>query len=121
MPTVKQLSRVIGVSDMQAAKDFYVSALGLEVTFESEHWIDLSCGNGSIALSPNYGPRSEGKEGVERTKIVLSVDGLDDLVSHIEGLGGKVVHVSDDPNAPVRVVHILDPYQNVFQLSEARA
>jgi len=48
------------------------------------------------------------------------VTGLDELIPRIERLGGKVVHVSDNPGAPVRVVHILDPFQNVFQLAERR-
>jgi len=111
---------VIGVADMRAAKEFYVTALGLEVTSETDFWIDLSCGNGSLALSPNNGDRPEGRAGVERTKIIFDVEGLDELVSHIEKLGGKVVHVSDNVAVQVKVVHILDPFQNVFQLAERR-
>jgi len=117
---IKKLSRVIGVADMRAAKEFYVTALGLEVTSETDFWIDLSCGNGSLALSPNNGDRPEGRAGVERTKIIFDVEGLDELVSHIEKLGGKVVHVSDNVAVQVKVVHILDPFQNVFQLAERR-
>ena len=120
MPEIKKLSGVIGVSDMSAAKDFYVAALSLRVTSESAYWIDLSCGNGSLALSPNGPERQEGRAGIERTKIIFEVTGLDELVAHIEGLGGKVVHVSDSAAAPVKVVHILDPFQNVFQLAERR-
>ena len=120
MPEIKKLSGVVGVSDMQAAKEFYVAALGLRVTSESAYWIDLSCGNGSLALSPNGADRPEGRPGIERTKIIFEVTGLDELVAHIGGLGGKVVHVSDNPGAPVKVVHILDPFQNVFQLAERR-
>jgi predicted enzyme related to lactoylglutathione lyase len=120
VPEIKKLSGVIGVSDMSAAKEFYVAALGLRVTSESAYWIDLSCGNGSLALSPNNGDRPEGRPGIERTKIIFDVTGLDELVAHIERLGGKVVHVSDNAGAPVKVVHILDPFQNVFQLAERR-
>ena len=120
MATIKKLSRVIGVADMRAAKEFYVAALGLEVTSESEFWTDLSCGNGSLALSPDNGPRAEGRAGVELTKVIFDVEGLDELVSHVEKLGGKVVHVSDNVAAGVKVVHILDPFQNVFQLAERR-
>lgn len=121
MPKVKKLSRVIGVSDIGAAKRFYVSALDLVVTSESEYWIELSCGDGSLALSPNDGARAQGREGVERTKVIFEVEGLDELVARIERLGGKVVHVSDNAAAPVRVVHVLDPFQNVVQLAERRA
>jgi predicted enzyme related to lactoylglutathione lyase len=117
---IKKLSRVIGVSDMRAAKEFYVAAFGLEVTAETDFWIDLSCGNGSLALSPNNGPRPEGRAGVELTKVIFDVEGLDELVSHIEQLGGKVVHVSDNVAAGVKVVHILDPFKSVFQLAERR-
>ena len=120
MPTIKKLSRVIGVSDMKAAKDFYVAALGLTVTAESDYWIDLSCGNGSLALSPSGGDRPAGQAGVERTKVIFEVTGLDELVLHVRNLGGKVVHVSDNTAAQVKVVHILDPFQNVFQLAERR-
>ena len=120
MAEIKKLSGVIGVSDMRAAKEFYVAALGLKVTSESEFWIDLSCGNGSLALSPNGTDRPEGRAGIERTKIIFEVIGLDELVAHIESLGGKAVHVSDNVAAPVKVVHILDPFQNVFQLAERR-
>ena len=120
MPKVRRLSRVVGVEDLQRAKRFYQSALGLEVTFESEHWIDLNCGDGSLALSPNYGPRPAGGEGVDLTKIIFDVEGLDELVVKFEELGGKVVHVSDHADSPVRVVHICDLDQNVIQLSERR-
>jgi predicted enzyme related to lactoylglutathione lyase len=115
---VKKLSVVIGVSDMQAAKEFYVAALGLEVTTESDFWIDLSCGNGSLALSQNGQARPEGRAGVERTKTICDVTDIDDLVPHIEKLGGTVVHISDNVAAGVKVVHILDPFQNVFQVAE---
>jgi predicted enzyme related to lactoylglutathione lyase len=120
VPEIKKLSGVIGVGDMRAAKEFYVAALSLEVTSESGYWIDLSCGNGSLALSPNGPDRPEGRAGVERTKIIFEVTGLDELVARIERIGGKVVHVSDNVGAPVKVVHILDPFQNVFQLAERR-
>jgi predicted enzyme related to lactoylglutathione lyase len=120
VPEIKKLSGVIGVSDMQAAREFYVAALSLKVTSESAYWIDLSCGNGSLALSPNNGDRPEGRAGVERTKIIFEVEGIDELVSRIERLGGKVVHVSDNVAAQVKVVHVLDPFQNVFQLAERR-
>ncbi len=120
MITVKKLSGVLGVSDMAAAKSFYESALNLSVTSESLFWIDLSCGNGSLALSPDGRERPTGQAGIERTKIIFEVEGLDALVIRIEALGGRVVHVSDQPGSPVRVVHILDPFQNVFQLAERR-
>src|SRR5262245_51409738 len=120
MPIVKKLVRVIGVADMAAAKRFYVAALNLVVLSQSESWIELSCGNGSLALSPSGADRASGADGVERTKVIFEVEGLDQLVAHIEALGGKVVHVTDRPGSPVRVVHMLDPYQNVFQLSERR-
>ncbi len=120
MPKVKRLSRVIGVSDLQRAKHFYQSALGLEATFETEHWIDLNCGDGSLALSPNYGHRPAGDQGIDQTKIIFDVEGIDELVARFEELGGKVVHVSDHAGSPVRVVHICDLDQNVFQLSEMR-
>jgi predicted enzyme related to lactoylglutathione lyase len=120
MPTVNKISRVIGVGDMQAAKLFYVAALGLTVTAESDYWIDLSCGNGSLALSPNGSDRPPGQPGIERTKVIFEVTGLDELVRHIATLGGKVVHVSDNVAAQVKVVHVLDPFQNVFQLAERR-
>jgi catechol 2,3-dioxygenase-like lactoylglutathione lyase family enzyme len=74
--TITKLSGVIGVADMHAAKEFYVAALGLEVTSETDFWIDLSCGNGSLALSPNNGDRPKGRAGVERTKIIFVVEGL---------------------------------------------
>ena len=32
----------------------------------------------------------------------------------------KLSGVSDNVAAPVKVVHILDPFQNVFQLAERR-
>ena len=105
---------------MQAAKNFYVAALNLTATTESAWWIDLSCGNGSLALSPNGPDRPEGQTGIERTKVIFEVTGLDEFVERIEKLGGKVVHVSDNVAAQIKVVHILDPFQNVFQLAERR-
>jgi predicted enzyme related to lactoylglutathione lyase len=58
---------------------------------------------------------------IERTKIIFEVTDLDELVRHIETLGAKVVHVSDNVAARVKVVHVLDPFQNVFQLAERRS
>lgn len=121
MASVIKMSRVIGVSDMQAAKNFYIAALDLEVTSESAYWIDLSCGKGSLALSPNDGERPAGRAGVERTKVIFEVIGLDELVAHIEKLGGTVVHVSDNAAAQIKVVHVLDPFQNVFSARSGRA
>ncbi len=43
-----KITRVIGVSDMTRAVQFYRQALGLEVSHTTPYWTDLTCGETEI-------------------------------------------------------------------------
>lgn len=111
-----RITRVIGVTDMTRAVQFYRTALGLEVERESLHWTDLTCGDGNLALQ-SYRPDPEA---LIHTMVIFTVADLDAGVADVEAAGGALQSRHDNDHAPVLIAHVLDTERNVIQLAQPR-
>ena len=110
------ITRVIGVTDMTRAVEFYREALGLEVQRESPYWTDLTCGDGNLALQ-NHRPDAEA---VIHTMVIFTVADLDAAVADVEAQGGALHSRHDNAHAPVLIAHMLDTENNVIQLAQPK-
>lgn len=111
-----KITRVIGVSDMTRALQFYQAALGLEVQQNSPYWSDLTCGDGNLALQ-SYRPDAET---VIHTMVIFTVADLDAAIADVETAAGTLQSRRDDDHAPVLIAHVLDTENNVIQLAQPR-
>lgn len=110
------ITRVIGVTDMTRAVQFYQQALGLEVQRTSPYWSDLTCGDGNLALQ-SHRPDTEAEI---HTMVIFTVADLDAAVADVEAAGGALQGRRDEPHAPVLIAHVLDTEKNVIQLAQPR-
>jgi catechol 2,3-dioxygenase-like lactoylglutathione lyase family enzyme len=106
---VKLAEVVVYTQDMARATAFYKDTLGLEPTFESEHWTTFDTGACTLALHA-------GSEAPDPTFLV------DDLDAVRENLGAAGVDVTEirEPMPGLRVFDARDPDGNRFSL-ESRA
>ena len=111
-----KITRVIGVTDMKRAVQFYQDALGLEVEQTSPYWSDLTCGDGNLALQ-SHRPDTSGQV---HTMVIFTVADLDAAVADAEAAGGTLQSRRDDDHAPVLIAHVLDTENNVIQLAQPK-
>ena len=111
-----KITRVIGVTDMKRAVQFYREALGLEVQQTSPYWSDLTCGDGNLALQ-SHRPDPSAKV---HTMVIFTVADLDSAIADAEGAGGTLHSRRDDDHAPVLIAHVLDTENNVIQLAQPK-
>ena len=111
-----KITRVIGVSDMTRAVQFYRQALGLEVQRTTPYWTDLTCGDGNLALQSH---RPDPETAIH-TMVIFTVADLDSAIEDVEAAGGTLQSRHDNEHAPVLIAHVLDTENNVIQLAQPK-
>ena len=111
-----RITRVIGVTEMSRAVTFYETALGLTVTSGNDHWTDLTCGDGNLALQA-YRPDADE---IVHTMVIFTIDDIDAAISEVESAGGSLREKHDNPHAPVIIAHVTDTEGNVVQLAQPK-
>ncbi|MNK26207.1 fosfomycin resistance protein FosB [compost metagenome] len=106
------------VTDVKRAKQFYIEALGMKLSFEHEHWIALDCGGVQIGLHPEENPipsipRDSHGSHAGATLTLKSNDVKEDR-KRIESFGGKILGEADQPWGHMLVFE--DPDGNVLKL-----
>ena len=100
---------VVYTQDMARATAFYKDTLGLEPTFESDHWTTFDTGACTLALHA----------GSEAPDPTFLVDDLDAARENLDAAGVDVTEIRE-PMPGVRVFDARDPDGNRFSL-ESRA
>jgi catechol 2,3-dioxygenase-like lactoylglutathione lyase family enzyme len=101
---------VVYTQDMARATAFYRDTLGLEPTFESEHWTTFSTGACTLALHA----------GTEPPDPTFLVDDLDAARDSLEAAGVNVTEIRE-PAAGLRVFDARDPDGNRFSIESKAA
>jgi glyoxylase I family protein len=107
----------INVTDVEAARRFYVEELGLveradrpDFPFDGA-WLDVDAGGGQqvhlIAADP---PAAKGQH------FAVLVDDLDDVVAELRGRGHQVT--DPQPVGPSRQAFVTDPSGNLVELHQ---
>ena len=100
---------VVYTQDMARATAFYKDTLGLEPTFESDHWTTFDTGACTLALHA----------GSEAPDPTFLVDDLDAARENLDAAGVDVTEIRE-PMPGLRVFDARDPDGNRFSL-ESRA
>ena len=100
---------VVYTQDMARATAFYKDTLGLEPTFESDHWTTFDTGACTLALHA----------GSEAPDPTFLVDDLDAVRKSLDAAGVDVTEIRE-PMPGLRVFDARDPDGNRFSL-ESRA
>jgi catechol 2,3-dioxygenase-like lactoylglutathione lyase family enzyme len=106
---VKLAEVVVYTQDMARATAFYKDTLGLEPTFESDHWTTFDTGACTLALHA----------GSEAPDPTFLVDDLDAARENLDAAGVDVTEIRE-PMPGLRVFDARDPDGNRFSL-ESRA
>ena len=100
---------VVYTQDMARATAFYKDTLGLEPTFESDHWTTFDTGACTLALHA----------GSEAPDPTFLVDDLDAARENLDAAGVDVTEIRE-PMPGLRVFDARDPDGNRFSI-ESRA
>ena len=107
------------VYDMERATEFYVSAFGVQPSFESPGWTQLDFGAIEVALHILYPNSTEPEKPLPHAGLNLEVDSIEDVQTDIERLGGKLIELREPQGGvPVRVATFRDCEGNGFELRQ---
>ncbi len=111
------------VVDMKRSVEFYTKALGMKISFESEHWTSLDCGGVMIglhwtegALVPDF-PR-DGHGAHCGGTLTLSSDNVSEDRALLEKAGAKILGEMDEAWGHMLIFE--DPDGNVLKLQNAK-
>jgi predicted enzyme related to lactoylglutathione lyase len=107
---VELVEVVVYTQDMSRAIEFYRDTLGLQPTFESEHWTTFSTGACTLALHA----------GTQAPDPTFLVDDLDAARNSLEAAGVSVTEIRE-PTAGLRVFDARDPDGNRFSIESTAA
>jgi catechol 2,3-dioxygenase-like lactoylglutathione lyase family enzyme len=102
---VKLAEVVVYTQDMARATAFYKDTLGLEPTFESDHWTTFDTGACTLALHA----------GSEAPDPTFLVDDLDAARENLDAAGVDVTEIRE-PMPGLRVFDARDPDENRFSI-----
>ncbi|WP_034271746.1 VOC family protein [Actinospica robiniae] len=116
MPTLKVIS--IGVHDMDAARAFYVDALGLEVDDDSmaPHFVELKNDGPTLLLALCTQPQRSDYPAGATVALDFSVADAAKELARLTELGADVVHGELQPSPVGPYFAVRDPSGNVLEL-----
>lgn len=103
--SVEVTSIMIGVKDLDRAKEFYGAGLGCRIDKDFPTFVQLDLGSGSSSLSlyqwdaaaqdAGVAPEGSGFRGVSFHHIVASPEAVDEVMAKATAAGGAVVKVAE--------------------------
>ena len=102
------------VDDLQKAKEWYSSILGIQPYFDEPFYVGFNVGGYELGLDPNM-------EGVSRGSNVVAYWGVKDAVSayqRVQELGAKKHSEPQDVGGGIIVATVTDPFGNIFGIIE---
>jgi len=102
---------VYEVDDLQAAKDWYIKALGFEPYFDEPFYVGFSVGGYELGLHPADENTPTGLGG---TAIYWGVDDIEAAVARLTELGATVHGEIQDVGEGIMVSSVIDPFGNLL-------
>lgn len=103
------------VEDLQAAKEWYRQAFGIDPYFDEPFYVGFNVGGYELGLNPDL---SEAKPGPGGAITYWGVESCDDALARMRGLGAREQSGVQDVGGGIRVASVLDPFGNVIGLIE---
>src|SRR5436853_7608348 len=103
------------VTDLEQAKAWYRSVLGIEPYFDQPFYVGFNVGGFELGLDPDT---SEGSPGPGGTLAYWGVADADAALARLRELGAREVRGVQDVGGGIRVATIADPFGNLFGIIE---
>lgn len=109
---------VIRVVSIEAAKDFYINKLGLELLEDSGNFFAAKAGGVRLSFFAGYDKPEASEDPKTGVSLIFRVDNLENTVKELESKGIKPFgDIIDIPNFH-KFLEYEDPDGNVFFLAE---
>ena len=112
---IKGLRTVIyHVDDLQKAKQWYITVLGIEPYFDEPFYVGFNIGGYELGLDPDM-------EGISKGNNVVVYWGVEDIKTAYkmaQELGAKKHSDVQDVGGGIMVVTVSDPFGNIFGIIE---
>jgi predicted enzyme related to lactoylglutathione lyase len=102
------------VGDIQAGRDWYAKALGIQPYFDQPFYVGFNVGGFELGLSPD--PRPAAKEG--GVDVYWGVQDIQAGVDHFLAAGAARLREIEDVGDGIKVAIVLDPFGNPLGLIE---
>jgi len=104
---------IYAAPDLDKAKRFYSSLLGVEPYFDQPFYVGYNVGGFELGLDPNK-PES----GAGGSLAYWGVPNIGDALAHAKSLGATVSSDAQDVGDGIKVATILDPFGSALGLIE---
>ncbi len=118
---VKFIAPLLVVADMQRARTFYETVLGLNVIVDFGENITFE-GNFSLHLQAHFQSLIDGKEirtGGNDFEIYFEYNNMDEMSSRLANAGVELVHPLREQPWRQRVVRFYDPDRHIIEVGES--
>lgn len=103
------------VADLERAKTWYASALGVEPYYDTPYYVGFNVGGFELGLHPANDKKKPGPGGVETYWGVASIA---EAWSRLLAAGATAVDEPNDVGGGIQVAALADPFGNVLGLIE---
>jgi lactoylglutathione lyase len=104
---------VYGVAVINAAKNWYSEALGIEPYFAEDFCVGFNVGGYELALDPNRPVAQPEGSGV---MVYWGVDDVEEELNRLLSLGARSHTPFQDGGGDIKIGSVLDPYGNAIGL-----
>jgi predicted enzyme related to lactoylglutathione lyase len=102
-----------GVSDLEKAKQWYTSALGIAPYFDEQFYVGFNVGGYELGLDPHANPINVANAGVI---AYWGVENIEEEYQQLLSIGAKEHTTIQDVGENIKVATVLDPFGNIFGL-----
>lgn len=110
----KLRTAIYHVADLQAAKDWYIKATGIQPYFDEPFYVGFDINGCELGLDPDMSGITPGNQSV----CYWSVDDSDAAVKQFTGIGAKIIQPKTNVGGPINVAIVADPLGNHIGLIE---
>ena len=103
------------VSDLDRAKAWYSSVLGIEPYFDQPFYVGFNVGGYELGLDPDTESGAPGPGGVH---AYWGVENADEALARLLSLGAREHQGVQDVGGGIRVAMVEDPFGNLFGIIE---
>jgi predicted enzyme related to lactoylglutathione lyase len=114
-PILGLRTAIYRVADLDKAKDWYRSALGVDPYFDEPFYVGFNVGGFELGLDPDT---SEGASGPGGVTAYWGVEDAGAALARLVQLGGRERSPVRDVGGGIKVAAVLDPFGNVFAIIE---
>ncbi len=114
-PILGLRTAIYRVTDLDRAKAWYRSVLGIDPYFDQPFYVGFNVGGFELGLDPDT---SEGEPGRGGVTVYWGVEDAGAALARLLGLGAREHSSVRDVGEGIKVAAVLDPFGNVFGIIE---